>query len=260
MTIPKTPFLTIPKFSDVPKDYARKVRWLPQIGDIVPNFRLTTTQGPLTFHSWAEGSWTVLFSHPAAFTPVCTTEMGAMALLSQDFEDAGIKLLGISRSEAEDQTSWIADIEALFNAEVTWPMGVDPDGSLSGLFGLIHEKESAEWPVRKTLVIDPSLRLRVIFEYPIFVARSTEEVLRTVEALQTVDAFGVGIPSDWQKGDDCLLSPFISEHDRDRMFGKTWRKIRDYMISVPDPWTTVPQKQAAASVPEDDKVVRLVDG
>lgn len=158
--------------TDLPKAYRRSVKWLPRIGDIVPNFVLPSTQGDIDFWSWAEGHWVLLFSHPAAKTPVCTTEIAALAAMRKDFEKLGTKVLGLTGSSVDEQLEWHKDIESLYNTSVWFPTMADEGGGFASLFGMVHEKESETWPVRKSFVLDPQMKIRMIFEYPVFVGRS----------------------------------------------------------------------------------------
>ncbi|EPX84865.1 Peroxiredoxin [Rubellimicrobium thermophilum DSM 16684] len=191
----------------VPWSYRRSVRWLPRIGDIVPDFRAETNQGPIVFHDWAEGSWIVLFSHPLAFTGVCTTEIAALAAREGEFAQRGARMLALSSSSAEAGRKWVADIARIYGFHVTFPLIADPEGRLCNLFGMLHEKQSESCAIRKTLIIGPDLRIRAIFEYPMVVGRSSDEMLRVLDAIQTAEAYNLATPADWQPGDDLVLLP-----------------------------------------------------
>lgn len=216
--------------ADVPTSYRKTVRWLPQIGDIVPNFRADTTMGPLAFHPWAEGQWSVLFSHPKAYTPVCTTEVASLAAMQDEFSQRGVQLLGICCSGLEEQLEWHHEITRLFGHQVRFPMIGDVDGELAGLIGMVHGKEHEDWPIRKTLIVDPSLRVRAISEYPIAVGRSSEELLRLIDALQRVTAYRVVTGADWEKGDRVMLYPGVEAPPT--LFT---RQVRPYLVACDDP-------------------------
>lgn len=224
---------------EIPSGYARKLRWQPQLFDIVPNAFAESTHGPIALHPYCEGKWTILFSHPAAYTPVCSTEIAAMAVLKPDFDALGVQLLGLCQSSVEEIGAWHRDLEQVFGIDVDIPCIADADGAVAAEFGMIHDKAEMPLPVRKTMIIDPGLRLRLITEYPIFVARGTEELLRSVEALQLVDRYGVGTGADWAPKDDVLLDPRQSDAQHTRRFGTAWRKVRPYLSTAPDPVTAM---------------------
>ncbi len=217
---------------EVPRGYNASVRWLPRIGDIFPNFTAETTQGRISFHDWAEGQWVTLFSHPGAFTPICTTELASLAQAQQEFTDRGVRLLGLSRSTADDQLRWASDIEQMFDVKVRFPVIDDSLGALAATFGMIHPKEGADWTIRKTFIIDPSLKVRMIFEYPVYIGRSTEETLRVIDALQVQDAHTVGTPADWNPGNSCLLPFDMTDAAATQKYGSRWTKLSDYLRTI----------------------------
>jgi peroxiredoxin (alkyl hydroperoxide reductase subunit C) len=216
----------------LPVGYRRTVKWLPKIGDIFPNFKLETTHGPLDFWQWAEGSWTYLFSHPEAKTPVCTTEIGALARNQAEFNAVSTKVLGLTGSSLPAQQAWHDDIAKIYTSPVWFPTGCDADGHLALLFGMQHEKEHSSWPIRKSFVIDPQLRIRVMFEYPIIVGRSVEETLRVIEALQLFDSTGFATPSDWYEGDPVIVPNDRREADVVRMTGANSLHVLPYLRMV----------------------------
>lgn len=190
----------------LPTAYRKSVKWQAQIGDIFPDFSVKTTMGNIDFWDWAEGHWTHLFSHPAAFTPVCTTEILAFAGLQNEFADAGVRLMSLTGSPVEDQRRWHEDIKRVFGVEVGFPAAEDPSRQLSECFGMLHPKESTHAQIRKSFVIGPDLRIRMISEYPLYIGRNSEEVLRVIRALQVREKTGAATPSDWFEG-DCLIVP-----------------------------------------------------
>lgn len=189
----------------LPLAYRSKARWVPRIGDVFPDFTAPTTHGKLRFHDWAEGSWVYLFSHPAAFTPVCTSEMVGLAGGADAFAARDIKLMSLSRDTLDDQCRWSEDIARVFGTPVTFPMISDTDGVIARICGMLHEKEDPRLTARKSILIDPALRLRMIFEYPVRVGRSVDEILRVFDALSVSDELDVATPSDWKEGDPLLL-------------------------------------------------------
>ncbi len=197
---------TKPKQVHIPVSYGQKRLWQPRIGDIFPDFQADTTHGPIRLFDWAEGAWSFLFSHPIAFSPVCTTEMIALANAREEFRACNTKILGFSASTVADQLAWHQDIEKRFGYHVEFPAVEDVDGHFSEAFAMNHPKESSSLPIRKSFILDPQMRIRMIFEYPLYAGRSTEEVLRTIEALQAVDEYGVATPADWHPGEHYLYS------------------------------------------------------
>lgn len=217
---------------EVPSGYKSTTPWHPKIGDIFPNFWARTTQGPISFHAWGEGSWVFLFSHPAAFTPVCTTEIADFNAVQDDFAARGVKVIGISHDDCATISAWLEDIGDVFDLDVTIPMIEDPHGLLAKTFGMVHPKEHPEWSIRKSFIIDPSLRLRMIFEYPIWIGRSTIETLRVIDAMQVKDRYNVGTPADWEPGDPCLLPFDRTETQLDHAYGPMRTKLRSYLQTV----------------------------
>jgi len=218
---------------EVPSGYRKIHAWTPQIGDIFPNFNVPSTQGSIAFHNWDEGEWVYLFSHPSAFTPICTTELASMAMMLRDFEDAGISVAALSMSGQAETARWVADVEDTFGLDVDFPVMSDPGGRISREMGLIHPKEDAGCTIRKSFIIDPSLKLRMMFDYPTAVGRSSEEALRAILALQATDRTALGVPADWQPGDDLLARPNdCADSDMDTRYGRKWTRMCDYLKVV----------------------------
>ena len=176
--------------------------WIPQIGDGFPDFQAITTKGPIRFFDWSYGHWCFVFSHQAAFTPVCTSEMVALAAARQEFELRNVKLLGFTALRLEEQNNWHDDIRDKFGLTVDFPIVNDQHGALARTFGMIYANESISSPIRKSFVLDPHMRIRMIFEYPIYIGRSTEEVLRSIDALQAIDKHDIATLADWKPGND----------------------------------------------------------
>jgi peroxiredoxin (alkyl hydroperoxide reductase subunit C) len=216
----------------IPIGYRRTVGWLPQIGDIFPDFSAESTHGRMRFFDWAEGHWTVLFSHPAALTPVCTTEIVSLASSQQDFEARNVKLLGFSGSSYEDQIRWHADIERIFGIPVDFRFVIDADCRMARNFGMMHEKQSADWPIRKTFILDPTMRIRMIFEYPIYIGRATEEILRVVDALRMQDATELAIPADWEEGEELIFPEDGDAAATMARYGKRFTRLSPYLAVV----------------------------
>lgn len=218
----------------LPAATRRTLRWLPRIGDHFPDFTLDTTQGELRFRDWAQGSWTHLFSHPAALTPVCTTEIASLASHAETWEKLNVKHLGISASPVEDQLIWHDHVSEIFEVDIGFPIGYDPMLTLCKLFGMIHDEEATCHSIRKSFVLDPDLRIALVMEYPVHVGRNTAELIRVIEALQLVDATGVATPADWMPGDVALVPDDRSETEVLRQFGSVSRRMMSY-LRVVDP-------------------------
>ncbi|MGC9420768.1 MAG: redoxin domain-containing protein [Rhodovulum sp.] len=216
----------------LPRDYLRRSGWVPRIGDIFPDFAAPTTQGPLDFHAWAEGSWTVLFGQPGAFTPVCTTELAGFARAEADFTALGAKLIGLVPDEMDDVTGWIADISQVLGDEVRFPMIADADGTLARSFAMLGPGDSGATPIRKTVLIDPALRIRMILDYPARVGRSTVEMLRLLDAFRAQDSLDVATPCDWTPGGDYLVPAGMDEDEATALFGDDWIELRPYLRVV----------------------------
>lgn len=209
---------------EVPASYRTTTKWIPRIGDVFPNFQAQTTQGPLTFHPFAENGWTVFFSFARAHTPVCTSELRGLAAAQDDFDALGVKLLGISRDDTERQQAWLDEIESGLGRKVAFPLVSDRSARLVRTMGMIHPRQDPALTIRKTVILDPALRVRMIFEYPILIGRSTEELLRTVEALQAQERHRVALPADWMPGEDWITDyPGRDDRARDKPQPKTRR-------------------------------------
>ena len=216
----------------LPRAYRKTVSWLPQIGDIFPDFVANTTQGPVHLHDWAEGSWVFFFSHPAAFTPVCSTEIASFANAKEEFAARNVKVLGLSREAISTQQEWFSEIESIFDVKVDFPMIEDLSGKLAKTFGMVHPKEGDGWAIRKSFIIDPSLKVRMIFEYPVHVGRSSMETIRVIDALKANDQHRVCTPGDWVPGDRFLLPSGISDAEASARYGNQWEKVSDYLKVV----------------------------
>jgi len=216
----------------MPSNYRKSVAWLPQIGDIFPDFTAETTKGDMRFFDWAEGGWSYLFSHPAALTPVCTSEVVALCAAREDFQAQGVNLLGFSGSSMEEQTRWHADIENVFDLTVNFPFVIDHDCRMARSFGMMHRNVSDYWPIRKSFILDPQMRVRMIFEYPLYIGRGTDEILRVIDALQKQDSSGLGIPADWVRGEDLLFAENMSDADARRAYGDRFVRLTDYLAVV----------------------------
>ena len=202
------------------------------LGDIVPNFKADTTIGPISFHDWIGEDWAFFFSHPADFTPVCTTEMGRTAQLADQFTARGVKPIGLSTDSVEEHLKWIMDVNDTQNTTLRFPIIADPNFEVAKLYEMIHPDESQTAAVRSVFIIDPNKKLRLSMTYPMSVGRNFDEILRTIDALQTSDAKGVALPADWRLGDRAIIPPSVSNADAKMKFPQGFEEIRPYLRTV----------------------------
>ncbi|NEQ42858.1 MAG: peroxiredoxin [Leptolyngbya sp. SIOISBB] len=206
-----------------------------QLGDIVPNFTQQTTEGEINFYDWAGNSWVVLFSHPADYTPVCTTELGNVAKLKPEFAKRGAKVIALSVDDVKSHQGWIADINETQQTVVNYPIIADEDKSVSNLYGMIHPNANAKVTVRTVFIIDPSKKLRLTVTYPPTTGRNFTEILRVLDSLQLTDNYSVATPVDWQDGDAVVIAPSISTEDARAKFPKGVNEIKPYLRLTPQP-------------------------
>lgn len=200
-----------------------------RLGDTAPDFSIDTTKGKINFHEWIGDSWCFFFSHPADFTPVCTTEMGRTAQLAQEFAARNVKPLGLSTDTVEEHLKWIEDVNDTQNTKLEFPIVADPDLKVSKLYEMIHPGESTTAAVRSVFIIDPNKKIRLTLTYPMSVGRNFDEILRVIDALQLNDSAKVATPADWRKGDKVIIPPSISNEAAKDIFPQGWEEIRPYL-------------------------------
>ena len=188
------------------------------LGDVAPDFTSETSAGEISFHDWAGDNWVVLFSHPADFTPVCTTELGRVAQLSEEWAKRGVKPIALSVDSKEDHDSWISDINSYGNTTVEYPIIADPDKKVAELYGMIHPNEGDTSSVRSVFVIDPAKKIRLTMTYPKSTGRNFDEILRVIDALQTADRVEVATPVDWKSGDRIVVPPTVTTDEARERF------------------------------------------
>ncbi|KAL1548255.1 amino acid permease [Salvia divinorum] len=198
------------------------------IGDPLPNLQVQTTHGPIKLHDYVGNSFTIIFSHPGDFTPVCTTELGAMAAYSEKFSELGVKLLGLSADDVESHKAWIKDIEAYCNGcKVTYPIAADPDRRIIKELNMVDpdEKDSSgnQVPSRALHIVGPDKRIKLSFLYPASTGRNMEEVVRVVESLQRAANHKIATPANWKKGEAVVISPSVSNEEANRMFPQGYK-------------------------------------
>ncbi|KAL1310753.1 hypothetical protein AAFC00_001005 [Neodothiora populina] len=207
-----------------------------RLGSVAPNFKASTTQGDIDFHQWIADSWAILFSHPADFTPVCTTELGAFAKLKDEFEKRGVKMIGLSANDIGSHGKWIEDINEISNTNLSFPIIGDADRNVAFLYDMITQDDlenagrATAFTIRSVFIIDPSKKIRLTMMYPASTGRNSAEVLRVIDSLQTGDQKGVTTPIDWQVGDDVIVPPTVSTEDAKKKFGKdNVREVKPYL-------------------------------
>jgi thioredoxin-dependent peroxiredoxin len=183
------------------------------LGDTAPDFTAMTTEGEISFHEWKAGSWAVLYSHPADFTPVCTTELGRTAALAEEFAERNVKPIVLSVDSVEDHHRWAPDIGEVGGTDLNFPIIADPDHKVSELYDMIHPGEGDTSTVRSVFVIDPEDKIRLTLTYPKSVGRNFDEILRVIDALQATDAAPIATPVDWRPGDRVIVSPAMATDD-----------------------------------------------
>jgi thioredoxin-dependent peroxiredoxin len=203
-----------------------------RIGDTAPNFSIATTNGEINFHDWAKGKWVFFFSHPADFTPVCTTEMGKTAKLAPEFEARNCMPIGLSTDTVEEHLGWIADVNETQNTSLTFPIIADADKEIAALYDMIHPSESNTATVRSVFIMDPEMKVRLTMTYPMAVGRNFDEILRVLDALQTGDKHGIATPADWQPGNKVIIPPSVNNADASAKFPQGFDEIKPYLRFV----------------------------
>ncbi len=206
-----------------------------QLGDIAPNFQAETTLGKVDFHKYLGESWGLLLSHPADYTPVCTTEIGRTSKLQEEFKKRNVKTLVVSVDGVEDHHGWTKDINEINGTSVDFPLIADKDKLVSNLYDMIHPNASATLTVRSVFVIDPNKKIRLTLTYPASTGRNFNEILRVIDSLQLVDEYKVATPADWNPGEDVIVSNAIKIADAVNQFPKGVKEVKTYLRYTPDP-------------------------
>jgi len=202
------------------------------IGDTAPDFTVDSQNGKISLHDWAGDSWVFFFSHPADFTPVCTTEMGRTAQLADEFAKRNVKPLGLSTDSVEEHHEWIADVNDTQNTNLTFPIVADVDLKVARAYDMIHPDQSETAAVRSVFIIDPKKKIRLIMTYPMSVGRNFDEILRVIDALQLSDAKRIATPADWIPGKDVIIPPSIANEEAETLFPQGWVEHRPYLRTV----------------------------
>ncbi|KXW55157.1 peroxiredoxin [Ferrovum sp. PN-J185] len=207
-----------------------------RLGDTAPNFSQESSIGKINFYDWAGDSWVVLFSHPADFTPVCTTELGLTAKLKPEFDRRNVKAIALSVDSPKEHVEWIKDIEQTQQTVVGFPIIADQDKTVSGLYDMIHPNQSQTATVRSLFIIDPKKVVRLIITYPMSTGRNFDEVLRVIDALQLTDGYTVATPGNWTDGDDVIIPLSIKDPEElKKKFPKGFKEVKPYLRVTPQP-------------------------
>lgn len=207
-----------------------------RLGDIAPNFEQQSSEGLINFYDFLGNSWGILFSHPADYTPVCTTELGFTAKLKDEFEKRGVKAIALSVDNVESHHGWIKDINQTQNTVVNFPIIADQDRKVSELYDFIHSNASETLTVRSLVIIDPNKKVRLIITYPASTGRNFHEILRVVDSLQLTDNHKVATPANWQQGDDVVIAPSLKDEDEIKQrFPKGYKAVTPYLRLTPQP-------------------------
>ena len=206
------------------------------IGSIAPDFEQDSSEGKIKFHDWLGDRWGVLFSHPADFTPVCTTELGRVAKLKTEFDKRNVKPIALSVDPVASHKGWIGDIEETQDTKLNFPIVADADRKVSKLYDMIHEEADNTATVRSVFIIDPKKKIRLTITYPASTGRNFDEILRVIDSLQLTDNFSVATPVDWKDGGDCVIVPSLKDPAvMKQKFPKGWKEVRPYLRLTPQP-------------------------
>ena len=203
------------------------------LGDEAPDFTAETTEGPISFHDWKGKSWAVLFSHPKDFTPVCTTELGALAALKPEFDRRGTKVIGLSVDPVTSHVTWQRDITELTGETVNYPMIADHDRKVSNLYGMIHPNASDTMTVRSVFVVGPDNKVKLTLTYPASTGRNFQELLRVIDSLQLTAGYSVATPADWKQGEDVIITSAVSDEEAKTKYPKGFVARKPYFRVTP---------------------------
>jgi len=206
-----------------------------RLGDIAPNFTATTTEGQIDFHQWLGNSWGVLFSHPADYTPVCTTELGMVAKIKKEFDKRNVKVIAVSVDPLNSHTGWIKDINETQNCTMNFPVIADENRQVATAYDMIHPNADDKATVRSVFIIAPDKKIKLILTYPASTGRNFAEILRVIDSLQLTAGHKVATPANWEHGQDCIVTPAVSDADAEKMFPKGVRRIKPYLRYTPQP-------------------------
>ncbi|MGV3640131.1 MAG: peroxiredoxin [Adhaeribacter sp.] len=206
-----------------------------RLGDIAPDFTAETSQGTISFHEWLGDSWGVFFSHPRDYTPVCTTELGAVAKIKGEFDKRNTKVIAISVDPVDSHAGWIKDINETQNTTVNFPIVADPEKKVADLYDMIHPNASDTATVRSVFIIGPDKKIKLTLTYPASTGRNFAEILRVLDSLQLTANYSVATPANWENGQDCVIVPAVKDEDIPAKFPKGHTVIKPYLRTTPQP-------------------------
>ena len=205
------------------------------LGDVAPDFTAETTEGPISFHDWKGKSWAVLFSHPKDFTPVCTTELGAVAALKPEFDKRNTKVIGLSVDPLTSHEKWQGDIKDVTGHTVNFPMIADHDKKVANLYGMIHPAATDTMTVRSVFIVGPDNKVKLTLTYPASTGRNFQELLRVIDSLQLTAGYSVATPADWKQGEDVIITAAVKDEDIAAKFPKGHTRVKPYLRTTPQP-------------------------
>lgn len=206
-----------------------------RLGDEAPNFHAQTTAGAIDFHDWIGNKWAILFSHPADFTPVCSTELAATSSLAAEFESRGVKVIALSVDSLDDHQRWLTDIEEYQGEKIEFPLIADSEGEIANLYGMIHPQELETMTVRSLFVIDPDKKVRLMITYPASCGRNFPEILRVIDSLQLASRQPLLTPANWNPGEECIVAPAVPEEELPEKFPQGVKVINSYLRTTLPP-------------------------
>ena len=206
-----------------------------RLGDVVPDFNAKSTEGNINFYEWLDNKWAILFSHPADYTPVCTTELGTVAKIKPEFDKRGVKVIALSVDDVDSHHSWIKDINETQHTTVNFPIIADPEFVVSKLYDFVHPNASEKHTVRSVVIIGPDKKVKLLITYPASTGRNFNELLRVIDSLQLTADYSVATPANWQQGEDVVVVPAIKTEDIPAKVPKGYTEIKPYLRMTPQP-------------------------
>lgn len=205
------------------------------LGELAPDFTAQSTKGPIHFHEWLGDSWGLLFSHPEDYTPVCTTELGVVAQLKDEFASRKVKPLALSVDDLASHQGWVMDIEEIIQAEIEFPIIADDKKEIAKLYGMIHEESDDKFTIRSVFIIGPDKKIRLTLTYPVAVGRNFDEILRVIDALQLNEKYQVLTPANWKQEDKVIIDPALSDEELKEQFPQGHEEVKPYLKLTPPP-------------------------
>ena len=206
-----------------------------RLGDVAPDFQADTSEGKMKFHEWLGSSWGVLFSHPADFTPVCTTELGAVAKLRSEFDKRNVKVVALSADPLDAHEKWIGDINETQKTEVNFPLIADPKFEVANLYDMVHPNVTDKFTVRSVFIIGPDKKVKLTITYPASTGRNFDEILRVIDSLQLTANYSVATPANWKHGEDVVITAAVKDEEIPTRFPKGHQRIKPYLRMTPQP-------------------------